>query len=194
MPLRGRNPAVIVFRFLPEVKMKSLIWFALSLLVILSQFLSQVVMAPVEAAPAPEHKKESEVKTIKLPPGDVKWENVKTKDGMIIRVTCGKNTTEGKCLFYGDGKVAIKVVATDEGMEFVHAWGMEGPGESSGSLDGDGKWFVINGSQTDKPGMIWLLEPDAPTAGDLKAGNVYIVTPSIKFERKARPDKRKKSP
>lgn len=136
------------------------------------------------AAPAPR-RREGAVRRIILPAGAVKCENVKTPGGVVVRVTAGKVVVEGKRLFLGDGKVAMVIEATDQGMRFVHAWGMQGESESTGTIGG-GKFFVIDGTHTDQPGAAWLLEPDCPTADKLEAGSVYLVTPSIHFKRQAR--------
>jgi hypothetical protein len=139
------------------------------------------------AAPAPPPPDDSKVvKRIVLPSGPVKWERGKTKVGVVVRVSAGKVTAQGKRLFYGDGKVALEVEATEKGMRFLHTWGTEGPIESSGGPDPDifGPGIIFGGTCTHMPGLTWFLKPGAPTADRLKPGSVYIITPSIKFKRK----------
>jgi hypothetical protein len=125
---------------------------------------------------------------VALPPGAVQWENVRAKDGMILRVTAGKTTVEGKRLYYGDGKLAVEIAATAEGMHFVQWTGWKGPGKQriSGNMNFSVKHgIVIDGEHVDEPGVIWCVEPNGPKPGELKPGSVYITTPSIKFEREA---------
>src|SRR5262245_37336647 len=72
---------------------------------------------------------------VALAPGEVQWENVRTKGGMILRVTAGKTAVEGRRLFYGDGKLAVEIAATAEGMHFIQWTGWKAPTRSSGNLD-----------------------------------------------------------
>jgi hypothetical protein len=123
------------------------------------------------------------VRRIPLPPGVVKWENVRTKDGMIVRVTAGQVVVEGKHLFYGDGKVAMEVEAMDKGMQFLRVVGSGGWSESSGTL-GVRKGFVIDGTRTEGPRAVWFLDADHLKADELKPGSIYLITPSVKFEYK----------
>jgi hypothetical protein len=145
--------------------------------------LALLLAAAARPAPAPRPPDDSKVvKRVTLPAGAVKWENVKTPRGVVVRVTAGKVVVEGKRLFYGDGKVATEIVATEKGMLFVHYRGGTGPSASTGP-DSYGVETVLGGTYTHGPGATWYVEPDAPTADKLKPGSVYVITPSIKFAR-----------
>src|SRR5437763_9230808 len=96
--------------------------------------------ATLLAAPAPLPRARAGTR-ISVPAGPVKVENVRTKAGMVVRVTAGKVVVEGKSLFLGDGKVAMEIEATEGGMRFHSAWGMQGPSESVGTIGGD-RWLV----------------------------------------------------
>lgn len=145
-----------------------------------------VAADPPQAGPAGQRIELPEgVTHVALPPGEVQWENVRTKGGMILRVTVGKTVAEGKRLFYGDGKLAVEIKATAEGMHFVQWTGWKGT-QSSGNMDFSVRpGILIDGQHVDEPGAIWYVDPNGPKPGDLKPGSVYITTPSIKFERQA---------
>jgi hypothetical protein len=135
------------------------------------------------AAPAPFPRDSSKkVKRVILPAGAVKWENIRTKNGMIVRVSCGKVMIEGKRLFYGDGKVAMEVEATNDGMEFIGTWGMVGPCRCGPTTSGGKRGFVIDGSHEAYPGMTWLLRPKCPTADKLKPGSIYVISRNVNFK------------
>ena len=148
-----------------------------------------VAADPPQAGPAGQGIELPEgVTHVALPPGAVQWENVRTKGGMILRMTAGKTVVEGRRLFFGDGKLAIEITATAEGMHFVQWTGWKGLGESrsSGNMNFSVKHgILIDGQHVDEPGVIWCVEPNGPKPGELKAGSVYITSPSIKFVREA---------
>jgi hypothetical protein len=139
------------------------------------------------AAPAEEGIELPEgVTRVALPPGPVKWENVRTKGGMILRVSADETVVEGRHLFYGDGKQVMEVRATAEGMHFVHWTGWQGHSRSSGTLNFLGKEGIqIDGMHLDEVRTAWFIEPSSPKPGDLRSGSVYVTTPSVKFERRA---------
>src|SRR5687768_8655060 len=97
-------------------------------------FLTVGLLAGVAfAAPSPTPKEPKEkVKQVMLPAGPVKMETVKTKGGRVVRITAGNVVVEGERLFYGDGKVAAEIVATEKGMRLDYWCGEKGPSDSSG--------------------------------------------------------------
>jgi hypothetical protein len=136
------------------------------------------------AAPSPTPKEPKEkVKQVKLPAGPVKMETVKTKEGRVVRITAGKVVVEGKRLFYGDGKVAAEIVATEKGMRLDYWCGEKGPSKSSGP-DSDGDVSVRGGTYTHGPKAVWFVTRDAPAADKLPPGSTYVVTPSVEFRRR----------
>jgi hypothetical protein len=124
----------------------------------------------------------AEVKRIALPAGPVRWENFKTKDGMILSVTAGPVVVAGKRLFYGDGTVAMEVEATPEGMEFLRVSGIQGPSESIGDFSRGRDGFLIDGTRKDLPGARWFLGRNYLLATELTPGSIYLITPSIQFD------------
>jgi hypothetical protein len=141
------------------------------------------------SAPPPRPKPPT-VKRVTLPEGNVTFQNVKTKEGILIRATAGTVVVQGKQLYYGDDKIAMLIRATEKGTEFVYGWGLEGEWEGSGNHDFGGKWITIDGTSTDKPGLTRYIVPESPKAEKLEAGSVYLVTPSVKFVAKEKPKAR----
>lgn len=103
---------------------------------------------------------------VKLPPGEMRKENIIRNGKPILRVTVGKTIIETRELFLGDGKGAIQIEAIKEGMHWVPASG--------------GKGFIFDGSDTSAPGSEIHMEHFLPVE-KLKPGSLYITTPSIIF-------------
>jgi hypothetical protein len=108
---------------------------------------------------------------VALPPGTIRLENI-MKDGKhLLRLTVDKLVIHGRAFFLGDGKNALQVEATKEGMHWARPGGRKG--------------FVIDGTDTHEPGSIIGAQGGLYwKVGQLKPGSVYLTTPSIKFEFK----------
>jgi hypothetical protein len=113
------------------------------------------------------------VTRITLPPGEVTLEFVKSKKTPTVKIIVGQTVIEGERLFLGDGKVAMEVEATKEGMHFPSSTGKKG--------------LVLEGEWTNQPGAVIDLGTDYLGLDQLKAGSVYVITPSVKFRYEARP-------
>ncbi len=83
-----------------------------------------------------------------------------------MRVTFGKTVIEAKNIFLGDAKGVQQFEAIKEGMHWVPAKG--------------GKGFVIGGVHKHEPGSSIAVE-DYLKVENLKAGSLYVTTPSVKF-------------
>jgi hypothetical protein len=104
----------------------------------------------------------------------VKFELVKNDGRYLVRLTAGAVTLERERLYYGDGKVAIEVEATPEGIKFHGVCGCRNL-----SIDGMKPTkeaalvpsCAIDGSQ----GAAWIMRSPAPPRGSLKGGCIYAV-------------------
>jgi hypothetical protein len=103
-------------------------------------------------------------------------ERVVKKGKLILRLTVGKTIVEARTLFLGDGKNATQFEAIKEGIHWASPRGEKG--------------FVTDGVITHEPGSTIGVEGGRFISVDhLKPGNVYVTTPSIKFEFKGKPNR-----
>jgi hypothetical protein len=103
---------------------------------------------------------------VALPPGKVRMENIVRGGKPLLRLTVGKTVIETRTLFLGDSKGVQQFEAIKEGMHWVPAKG--------------GKGFVIDGVDAREPGSTIAVE-DYLKVENLKAGSLYVTTPSINF-------------
>ncbi len=104
---------------------------------------------------------------VALPPGTITWERVFKKGKPLLRMSVGQTVLESRNVFIGDGKAATEYEAVKEGIHWPSANGEKG--------------FVVGG-MVDEPGSgIGVLNGDFLTIDQLKAGNVYLTTPSLRF-------------
>src|SRR5262245_64204812 len=104
--------------------------------------LSFLVLLVAAQSPDPEPP----VKRVELPAGEVKFESVKVKDAPAVRVTAGKVVVTAKELYIGDGKVAMKVVASPDGVQFTGAGGLLGPSSFTGRMSNRGGALTLDGT------------------------------------------------
>jgi len=138
--------------------------------------LSFLVLLVAAQSPDPEPR----VKRVELPAGGVVFENVKAKDAPAVRVTAGKVVVTEKELYIGDGKVAMKVTASPDGMQFTDATGMAGPSSFSGRMSSRGGLLTITGMCVCKEGMVWRMRTEPIAADKIPAKSVYLITKSVK--------------
>lgn len=127
------------------------------------------------AARAPAQKPSqlpADVTLIVLPPGGLRIERVFRDNQPLVRLSVGKTIVEARALFLGDGKGALQVEALKEGMHWVPV--EVPPGQN-------GRGTVVRAVQTYKPGTVIGAEAFL-TVDQLRAGSVYVMTPSINFE------------
>jgi hypothetical protein len=141
--------------------------------------LSFLVLLVAAQSPDPEPP----VKRVELPAGEVKFESVKVKDAPAVRVTAGKVVVTQKEVFIGDGKVAMKVTASPDGMQFTGAAGLSGPSSFSGKMSNRGGTLTIDGTCVCKEGMVWRLRTEPIAAEKIPAKSVYLITKSLKVEK-----------
>lgn len=116
-------------------------------------------------AKAPDPKLPEGVILVKLPPGEVRMENVNRDGKPVLRVSVGKTTVETQALFFGDRYGATQYQARKDG---IH-------------------WMTANGGST-QFGLTIVSQPGSATFEEafltlekLKAGSVFVTTPSLVF-------------
>ena len=103
---------------------------------------------------------------VALPPGEFRMEHI-MKDGKpLVRVSVGKTVIDAQVVYLGDGKHATVFEATKEGTLWKRP---------------NGKGFVFGGGVgTYEPGTrIGVLGGHYYRVEQLKAGSIYLTTPSI---------------
>jgi hypothetical protein len=115
---------------------------------------------------------------VQLPPGEVRMENIARVGKPLIRLSVGKTVIEAKSLFLGDSKGATRFESTKEGIHWMPATGAKG--------------FIFgNGSASVREPGSTIEDPDFFTLEKLKAGSIFLTTPSVRFlfgqPAKARP-------
>jgi hypothetical protein len=106
---------------------------------------------------------------VALPPGTLTMERIMKNGKPLLRLTVGKTVICGRTLFLGDGKHAMQFDATKEGILWARPGGKKGP--------------VIDGTDTYAPGStLGAKDGEYYKVGELKAGSVYLTTPSVKFK------------
>jgi hypothetical protein len=103
---------------------------------------------------------------VALPPGAVRLEKIDRKGKPLLRVSVGKTVIEARNIFLGDFKGATEYEATKDGVHWVRPGGKEGP--------------VFGGVQTHEPGSEIAVQ-DYVKVENLKAGSLFITTPTVKF-------------
>ena len=105
---------------------------------------------------------------VALPPGEVRMENIARNGKVFIQLSAGKTVIEAQTMFLGDSKGATRFESTKEGIHWAPASG--------------GKGFIFgNGSpSTREPGST-IGDPDFYALDKLKAGSVFLTTPSVRF-------------
>ena len=88
---------------------------------------------------------------VRLPPGEFSVEDVERDGKIVLRITAGKTVIETKSFFIGDGNGAALVQAPDK---------------------------RLNNKQINEPGSSLYYEEFVPVE-KLKAGSLYITTPSV---------------
>jgi hypothetical protein len=139
--------------------------------------------APAQEPPAlPEG-----VTHVALPPGEVRLEYVVRGGKPLLRISAGEAVIETRTVFLGDAKAVLQVEATKKGMRY----------RAKGDKGEDG--FFLKGADIYHPGSrigvrpsLQLAEADPPgtyiitpavmTVDELKAGSIYVTTPSIIFD------------
>jgi hypothetical protein len=115
---------------------------------------------------------------VALPPGELHIENISRFGKPLIRLSVDKTVIEAQTMFFGDSKGATKYESTKEGIHWAPASG------------GKGFIFANGGVSVRKPGST-IGDPDFYALNRLKAGNVFLSTPSVRFvfgaEAKVRP-------
>ena len=130
----------------------------------LAALICAVAFAPLSAQERPPLP--DGVIHIALPPGPVRMENIVRNGKPLLRVSVGKTVIETRTLFLGDAKGAQQIEAIKEGMDWVPAKG--GRGVAIDGVDMHGRGDTIGAE-------------DFLTLDKLKAGSVYVTTPTIKF-------------
>ena len=103
---------------------------------------------------------------VALPPGEVRMENIVRNGKPLIRVTVDKTVIEARSMFFGNAKGATHYEAIKEGIHWAPASG--------------GKGGVIDGVKFIVPGNT-IGDPDFHHLEKLKAGSLFMTTPSIRF-------------
>ena len=105
---------------------------------------------------------------VKLPPGNIRMER-KYRDGKpLLRFSVGQTVIEARSLFLGDAKGVQQFEAIKEGMHWVRGKG--------------GKGTVTDGVEIHTPGALITVRGNFLRVDELKAGSLYVTTPSIIFD------------
>lgn len=105
---------------------------------------------------------------VALPPGEVRMENIARNGKPLIRLSVDKTVVEAQTMFLGDSKGATRFESTKEGIHWAPASG--------------GKGFTFgNGAPSVREPGSTIDEPDYCVPDKLKAGSVFLTTPSIRF-------------
>jgi hypothetical protein len=102
---------------------------------------------------------------VALPPGVVTMENVIRDGKPILRLSVDKTIVEAKTIFMGDFKGALEYEATTDGINWKRP---------------SGKGNLMGVKMIEQPGSTSGAE-EFLTINRLKAGSVYVTTPSLKF-------------
>jgi hypothetical protein len=106
---------------------------------------------------------------VALPPGALTMKRIFKNGKPLLRVSVGRTVIHARELFLGDGVGALKYEAVKEGIHHPRPGGRKGPVVGVESISDPGTTFIGG------IGTYWGVE-------QLKAGSVYLTTPSIKFE------------
>ena len=105
---------------------------------------------------------------VALPPGELRMENIVRKGKFLIRLNVDKTVIEARNMFLGDSKGATHFEAMKDGIHWAPASG------------GKGFLFGNGGASIREPGST-IEEPDYYALDKLKAGSVFLTTPSVRF-------------
>ncbi|MBI2806765.1 MAG: hypothetical protein HYX68_17435 [Planctomycetes bacterium] len=106
---------------------------------------------------------------VELPRGELHMEHLARADRPLVRLSVGKTIIEGRTFFLGDAKGATKFHAEKDGIHWEPARG------------GKDFTFGLGSVSTRQPGST-ISDPDFFALDKLKAGSVFLTTPSIRFK------------